>query len=261
MSEKDKKEYFKSKMKRINTLHQHIYLTADSIDYLISADIVETIIGNLFFRDDEQLNDDNNDNDDTGAAETIAKKVANRFIKKVNAMKMFVKQPDESYKVTIKNISRFELAMDHVSIGMSFLQTARGIQHANDHAKTAKLAGINDQIVGQHVRVMVAVALQDISYIIDDESAWSISLAGDSSTHRGQSFFDLRLRICYSGVLINLHLVAIPMFERHTAENLFSMVKFLDALYGRWRDKLVGASSDGENTMTGRHSGFVTRMV
>jgi hypothetical protein len=53
--------------------------------------------------------------------------------------------------------------------------------------------------------------------MMDDESVWAISLAFDSSTHREQAFFDLRVRMCFQGVLFNFHLVAIPMFERHTA--------------------------------------------
>jgi hypothetical protein len=89
-----------------------------------------------------------------------------------------------------------------------------------------------------------------------------MSLASDDSTHRGQSFFDLRVRICFRGRLLNLHLVAIPMFDRHTVGNIFNMlIKFFDALYGKWRAKLIGMSFDGENTMTGRHIGLVTRMI
>jgi hypothetical protein len=89
-----------------------------------------------------------------------------------------------------------------------------------------------------------------------------MSLAGDSSTHRGQSFFDLRVRICFRGQLLNLHLVAIPMFDCHMAGNIFNMlVKFFNALYGKWRAKLIDMSSDNENTMTGRHTGLITRMI
>jgi len=67
---------------------------------------------------------------------------------------------------------------------------------------------------------------------------------------------------CYYSDLMNLHLVAISMFECHTIENMFNMVvKFFDTLYGRWHDKLIEVSSDGENTMTDRHSGLVTCMV
>jgi hypothetical protein len=48
-SDQDKKEYFKSKVKHINTLHQHMDLTADLIESVISADIINTIIGDIFF--------------------------------------------------------------------------------------------------------------------------------------------------------------------------------------------------------------------
>jgi hypothetical protein len=47
-----------------------------------------------------------------------------------------------------------------------------------------------------------------------------------------------------------------------TTKNMFNMViKFLDALYDRWHDKLIRMSFDGENTMIARHSGFVTHIV
>jgi hypothetical protein len=89
-----------------------------------------------------------------------------------------------------------------------------------------------------------------------------MSLANDDSTHHGQSFFDLRVRICFRGQLLSLHLVVIPMFDRHTAGNIFNMlVKFLDALYGKWRAKLIDMSSDGENTMIGHHIDLVTHMI
>jgi len=51
--DQDKKEYFKNKVKRINTLHQHMDLTVDSIEFVISADIVDTIIDDIFFCNDE----------------------------------------------------------------------------------------------------------------------------------------------------------------------------------------------------------------
>ena len=38
------------------------------------------------------------------------------------------------------------------------------------------------------------------------------------------------------------------------------IVKLLDVLLDNWRDKLISVSSDGENTMTGRHAGVVTRL-
>jgi hypothetical protein len=87
------------------------------------------------------------------------------------------------------------------------------IQHAKDHTKTTKLTDMNDLIISQYTCVLVIVALQQIVDMVDHEFVWAMSLASDGSTHRGQSFFDLRLRVCYHGNLVNLHLVAMSMFE------------------------------------------------
>ncbi|CAK9216558.1 unnamed protein product [Sphagnum troendelagicum] len=66
-------------------------------------------------------------------------------------MKLFSKEEDEiDYTMTIKNVLRFELAINYVGIGMSFRQMAEAIQKAKDRTKTAKLAGLNDLIVGQY---------------------------------------------------------------------------------------------------------------
>jgi hypothetical protein len=89
-----------------------------------------------------------------------------------------------------------------------------------------------------------------------------MSLAGDESAHCDQSFFNLHVHVCYHGELVNLHLVTMPMFERHSTINIFNLIaKFMDVLYMKWRAKLVGMSTDGKNTMTGRHVGIVTRLV
>ncbi len=108
-------------MKRINTLHQHMDLTANSIEFLILIDIVNMIIGDIFLHNDKQLLNDSDNDDDIAVDKATAKMAAKKSKEKVNAMKLFIKQSDEStYKVTIKNVMRFEPVMDHVSIGMSF---------------------------------------------------------------------------------------------------------------------------------------------
>jgi len=236
-------------------------LSTDKLTFSVKSTIVDVIIREMFFRTDPVIDDHDEDGDDEGAAAKKASKIAKI---KVNTMKLFVRSDDDPdrYTITIKNIMRFELAMDLVGIGMSFRQVASAIQFAKIRTNTAKLTGANDLIVGQYVCVLVATSLQHIADVLAHKSVWAMSLAGDASTHRGQSFFDLRIRVCFGRKLYNLHLVAIPMFDRHTAEIIYNMlVKFLDALYPPWRAKLIGMSSDGENTMTGRHRGLVTRMV
>jgi hypothetical protein len=75
-------------------------------------------------------------------------------------MKLFCKEDDAPiYTVTIKRILCFDLAMDYVGIGLSFRQMAVAIQKAKDRMKMAKLASLNDRIVGQYMCVLVVVAL------------------------------------------------------------------------------------------------------
>jgi len=95
-------------------------------------------------------------------------------------------------------------------------------------------------------------------------SVWVFWVIKDGSMHYNNSFFDMRIRIYVSGILSNLHLVAIPMFERHIVENIFNLIAyFMDALSGVmtiWRAKLVSVSTDGKNTMIRCHRGVVIRL-
>ena len=144
------------------------------------------------------------------------------------------------------NATRFELAMDMVAIGMSFRHTAGAIQLARERTKQAILSGMSDQLVSQYTRVLLGACLQDISDLMEQQSAWSVSLAFDSSTHFEQSYLDLRVRMCIDGFLCNLHVFCLPLFDRHTSDNLFNVLRdFLDALYPsheavqcvyRWRE-------------------------
>jgi len=160
-AKKDKQHFFDNKIKVANTLHQYMDLDIDILTFMINASIVNTIISDMFFRDDEVVvdSDDADDNDVVGAA---ARKAAKKLKEKTNAMKLFIlNEVDEdeddphSYTITIKNIMMFNLAMDHVKSGMLFRQTASAIQHAKERTKTAKLASITDLMVGQYVRVLV----------------------------------------------------------------------------------------------------------
>jgi len=121
--------------------------------------------------------------------------------------------------------------------------------------------GLNDHIVNQYVRVGVAINLQRISDILSFPRVWSFTFTIDSSTHWSVSYFDIRIHICPNGSLENLHLIAVPFYDRHIAENIAAMIcHILDALYACWRSKIIAFSTDGENTMIGRHTSVVTRI-
>ena len=95
----------------------------------------------------------------------------------------------------------------------------------------AQLGNIKDTTVANYARIVCAINLQRIADVLNDKSVWAFSLANDSSTHYGRSYFDNRIRFHRNGVLYNVHAIAIPMFERHTGENmLVPIFNFLDVI-------------------------------
>ena len=96
-------------------------------------------------------------------------------------MKLFKVQDDGSYVVTIKNPVQFQLAVDHVSVGLSFRQIASIICQTYTRIKDPKLRGLSDTMVSQFARIVVALNLETLSKLIGDSSIWAFSLADDPS--------------------------------------------------------------------------------
>jgi DNA-binding transcriptional regulator YdaS (Cro superfamily) len=89
-------------------------------------------------------------------------------------------------------VKRFEPALDHSSIGLSFRQTFVVIDQHKEVFGNVKLVGVNDHIVSQYVRVGVAINLQRIPNILSSPRVWSFALVADSSTHQYVSELDIR---------------------------------------------------------------------
>jgi len=264
MSSDEKTAFWASKTSRLQTLHSHWDLSSDTVTFNISASVINDIIGELMFNEEDDLaaaDQEEDDNVDDAVAQ--AKKLAARAaISKRRAMELFVEQEDGSYVAKIKTPLKFELSIGFVSAGMSFRQTAEAVGMTHRLCKIAKLAGLNDTIVGQWVRILVGGCLQQIANLLADDDLWAFALAFDGSTHRGTTFFDVRIRFGFHGVLYNMHVIALPQFDRHTAANIVNLlVKLMNALYPRWRKKIIGVASDGEPAMTGRIQGVVTKIV
>jgi len=239
-----KKTYFDAKKRVQESMHRFLNAQQTALAIPVSKGIVEVVIGDMFFK--PELDEDDEEMEP---------------ITKVNALKLFHKQADESYVAKVSNPVMYDLVLQHTSVGLSFRQTAAVIGQHKDAFGNARLAGLNDHNVGKMVRVNVGANLQVISDVLNNDMVWSFSLAGDGSSHFGVSFFDVRVRLCVGGRLFNIHLVCVPFYDRHTAVNICKMIcKLLDHLCGSWRSMLLSVSTDGENTMTGWKGGFVTLM-
>jgi hypothetical protein len=71
-------------------------LTTDLIEFVILADIVNTVIGDIFSTMTKKFFNDNDSDNDTMAVEAIMKRATKKSKENVNAMKLFVKQFDKS---------------------------------------------------------------------------------------------------------------------------------------------------------------------
>ena len=80
-------------------------------------------------------------------------------------------------------------------------------------------------------------------------------------SHWGQSYLDNRIRFYFNGKLYDIHLVAIPMFELHTADNIVKLIsRLLDIICPTYPIKLISLGSDGEAKMIGHFQGVVTEL-
>ena len=64
------------------------------------------------------------------------------------------------------------------------------------------------------------------------QKTWAFTLAFDGSTHQGMSYLDVQTVFHINGCLLNFHLMAILLFEQHTGENMFVVLKkMLDTVF------------------------------
>jgi len=264
LSQGEKKVFFATLISRNNALYQYFEIDGNVLEFVLSRSIVDIIIGELMFRPDDELAEIEDEDPDIIVVSRSAK------IAKLchHAMSLFKANDDvdddesRAYKVEIKNVKPFQLAIQFVSAGMSFKQVAIAIGHVQRTLSSAKLIGINDHIIGQYIRVLVVVTLQKIAFLLQHEDVWAFSLSFDGSKHRGTTFFDVRIRIALGGLLFNLHLIAMPHFGRHTADNQIKMLTtLLEALYARWQQKLLNVATDGEKTNMGHINGIQAQLV
>ncbi|KAH8969952.1 hypothetical protein BDL97_02G060000 [Sphagnum fallax] len=121
MSVNHKKQYFNGRIKATNMLHHHFDLDKDTYEFFICTKIVDVIIGDLFFCNDEHLENIDADDGEQNPADVVRMKLIQKQNEKKNVMKLFCKEDDAPvYKVTIKDILCFDLVMDYVDIGLSF---------------------------------------------------------------------------------------------------------------------------------------------
>ena len=82
--------------------------------------------------------------------------------------------------------------------------------------------GCNDTIASNYARFACAHSLHIISDALHSSKVWTFSIALDSFTHQSHSYLDVRARFMAENTIYNVHLLAIPLFQSHTSENMFA---------------------------------------
>ena len=160
------------------------------LTFIIDAQIVDTVIAEMLF--------DPEDEDEQ--------------ISKQRALSLFSKNADsESYSVTVKNVRLYQLCIRFIACGSSIRLSSRLIQATKEAAHLSYLGGASETKLRQYVRVVVAICLQQVSDVM--KSAWTYSIALDTSTHQSTSYLEVCLRIYSNKTIKNYHLMALPMYE------------------------------------------------
>lgn len=98
-----------------------------------------------------------------------------------------------------------------------------------EETNLAYLSGASDTKIWQYVRVFVAICLQKISDTM--KSLWAYSIALFASTNQSASYLDVRVRYFHNNDIENYHIIALPMFNRHTGQYMFKTIaELLDML-------------------------------
>jgi hypothetical protein len=151
------------------------------------------------------------------------------------------------------------LVAKFVAIGVSFRQASKLYHSVKEETGMGSLGSVTDYEVGQLCRIVCAVNLQYLKELF--KKLWAFSIGLDAGNNAGSSYLDIRMRCFFKGNLQNLHLLAIPMRERHTGEYQYNLVvSLLDVLAPNWRHQLIGIATDGASTMTGCIKGTCTRL-
>ncbi len=140
-----------------------------------------------------------------------------------------------SYSVTIpkSKTTIFQLSVRYVSCGVSFQLVSNILSCTYDVLHNLVLRACSHHDVANYIRVVCVVNLQCIARHLC--RAWAFSITLDSATHQSTSYLNVHFQIFMPTFynIVNLHAVALPMFDWHTSEVMYLSWTFF-ALVGRF---------------------------
>ena len=235
----EKKVFFEQEPEKfVNTLAAHFEIERKESVFCFDIDIVENVIGDMLF--------DLDDKDECTSKE--------------RTLSIFKQSEDTAmYTVRITNMKQFQLAVRYILLGSSFCMASRIFEATKEEVNIGYLGNLSVMKIIGYVRVVVAVSLQTIKDLLS--RTWCYLVAFDGSMYQHTSYLDIRIRVYCNGDIQNIHVIALPMFDRHMGEYMYKLFdKLFSILDPSWKTKLIGVTTDGATNMTGRHWDVVTKI-
>ncbi len=210
----------------------------------IGKDIVETVILGLLF--------------DVDADNVVSASRARAIFEEVHNSDG---EPISSYNIRINNFDQLQYVQCLLGCGLLFVQCAKVVSMSREElGQATKIGCASENDVARIARITCALSLEMLSEMM--RASWAYSIGLDASTNSfGVSMLDLRIRIPVNGDIHNFHMLAIPMFAKHSGEEMFKLLSdSLSALDHDWKIKIVGITIDGAASMTGVRKGIVSRI-
>jgi len=129
----------------------------------------------------------------------------------------------------VNSVLKLNLIAKFVAVGVSFRQANRLYQSVKEETGMGLMGSMSEGDVASHCRIVCAINYQYLKALL--KNVWAFSIAIDAGNNAGSAYLDLRMRCYFKENLQNLHVIAIPMRERHTGQYQYDLiVSVLDVL-------------------------------
>lgn len=184
----------------INTITSH-FGASNELQYLIHAPIVEKEINRF--------------------SSYTNKNITSNLSQRNDLSTLSTRESDDYFVLSIAKKCHYEMVVRNVALSMSFRQVAKSVHVARSVNQLLYLSDLWEGEMRLYVQVITASISQHIRVLMSEKSCWSYSIAMDSTTNRGDSFVDVRVRIFVDSKIEKVHLLAISMTEFHTGTVMF----------------------------------------
>ena len=104
----------------------------------------------------------------------------------------------------------------------------------------------SDSIISKYAQIACAINLQKVYEMLEEACTFLVALGMSTQMSTSYLYIHIRLQLNRQGI-INLHLLSVPVYERHTAVVIFdTAAKALSVLCLLWKDITIDVLTDSK---------------